>query len=471
MPSSIPLQELPSSPEVEQAILGAMLLDKEAIDTAVQHVRASFFSDEAHATLFQVIVDLFQRESHVDPTTVITELQQKHLLDKVRGPQYVLSLPNQIFAIPNVEHYIKRLRADYERRELLRMADQLRWQVLENSKDVNEILEFAERRIFDLALESKARDFLPAERVVPEVIKEIEERRKHDVLSRGVRTGYVDLDEMTGGFQPSDLIILAARPAVGKTAFAMNMALNIGIGRTKGAAIVPENRRPVGVFSLEMSAEQIMLRLLSCLCNVSMSALRHGILSAKAMQELRAKSQLLAESPIYIDDTPNMTVMELRSKARRLKSRVPELAILFIDYLQLMHSGGKVENRQQEVAEITRSLKGLARELNIPIVALSQLGRQVEQRKGKKSRPVLSDLRESGAIEQDADVVLFIHRDFQSRTQAEDAEDSGDVMIKTELIIGKHRNGPTGTVELYFWPKTASFLSVSKTHGNDDMTA
>lgn len=448
---------LPSVLEAEQALLGAMLLDPEAIDSAQQQVRPDWFYSQSHATIYSVICELHNRQLPVDVTSVVSELKRRKLLEKIGGPGYIASLPSQVFSVASVEHYVRLMRDAYERRELLRICDSIKLAVLEDGRDVSKIIEETEKAVFDLSLERKSTDFVPMAKVVPELLQELELRRREEHRGRGVETGFPDLDDLTGGLQPSDLIILAARPSVGKTALAMNIALNVGTGRLSGFRVDAQLRRPVGIFSLEMSAQQIAQRLLASLARVSISRIREGNISAKHEKELERAAAILAESPIHIDDTPNITVLELRSKARRLKSRVPDLALIVVDYLQLMHSGGRAENRQQEVAEITRSLKALARELNLPVLALSQLSRQVEQRKGKKAKPQLSDLRESGAIEQDADIVMFIHRDTTPERNA-DAGGADTTRAKpSELIIGKHRNGPTDVIPLIFFDDIATF--------------
>ncbi len=453
--------DLPSSHEAEQAILGAMLLDAEAIDTAVHDLRPEFFYHEAHATLFAVIADLHQKQLAVDLTNVIGELKSRRLLDKVGGPDYVASLPAQVFSVASIDHYIAQVRETYEKRELLRLADQVRLQILENGRDVSEVIELVEGQLFDLSLKRETREFRAASDLLPEVLEELERRRRDDHEQRGVLTGFSDLDVMTGGLQPSDLIILAARPSIGKTALAMNIALNVGAGRLKGLAANLSLARPVGIFSLEMSSEQITQRLLAALSRVPLKVLRHLKLSDVQNKAVQSAAQVLVKAPIFIDDTPSLTIVELRSKARRLKGREGNLALIVVDYLQLMHTGGRVESRQQEVAEITRSLKALARELDVPVLALSQLSRQVEQRKGRKSRPMLSDLRESGAIEQDADIVMFIHRDRNEQNDRSEDDDAKRQMTQrpTELIIAKHRNGPIGTIELLFFPELTLFAS------------
>lgn len=463
--------EPPASLESEQAILGAMLLDAEAIDTALHDLRAEHFFHEGHAVLFELIAELHSKSLTVDVTTVIAEARARKLLQRIGGPDYVMALPNQVFSVANIDHYIAQVRVAFERRELLRIAEKIRSQAGDGASDVHEIIQDVEREIFDLALERTAREFAPSSKVVPEVLEDIKTKRREGHSRRGVISGFKDLDLMTGGLQPSDLIILAARPAIGKTALAMNIVLNVAAGRHNGIAVNMDAARPVGIFSLEMSSEQIIQRLLASLARVPLYSLRHAKLTAKHEEAIEKAAETLAAAPIHIDDTPNQSVIELRSKARRLKGRVPDLSLLVVDYLQLMHSGNRAENRQQEVAEITRSLKALARELDIPVLALSQLGRQVEQRKGRKTRPMLSDLRESGAIEQDADVVMFLHREKTPEESRADDEEQRTVRppVETELIIGKHRNGPTGTINLLFIQEIATYVLHAHPSSSDDV--
>jgi replicative DNA helicase len=305
-----------------------------------------------------------------------------------------------------------------------------------------------------------------------ETVEEIERRCSSTHEVTGVATGYTDLDDWTGGFQKSDLIILAARPSIGKTAFALNIALNVGAG-LRNRQVYKDRQRCVGVFSLEMSASQINMRLLSTLSEVPMHLMRSGKLGPRDRTKMAQFARQLHGVPIYIDDTPGISVMELRAKARRLAALRPDLSLIIIDYLQLMRGGGHrgSDNRQQEIAEISRSLKALARELNVPIVALSQLSRLIEQRKGKNARPILSDLRESGAIEQDADMVMFLHREKHfDKKDGEDGEEKkkGDISAEAaELIIGKQRNGPIGTIDLVFFRETATYHNLARTFNQD----
>jgi len=447
--------------DAEQSLLGALLLDNAGIDIAAQRLKPEHFSVRGNATIYEVICNLYQEGAVADPPSVIAELRQRKLLDMVGGVEYINSLWMQVVSPGNIDHYIQSIYEGYEKRELLRIADSVKQRIHEGAADVDEIVELVEKEIFDLTQERKTGDFNHLGAVLPEILSEIYTRAREGRGPRGVRTGFPELDRMTGGLQKSDLIILAARPSVGKTALAMNIALNVALGRINGITPHLEEGLPVGIFSLEMSTEQIGQRLLASLARVSMSVLRGGMkIDAGKEESLNKAAELLKKAPVHIDDTPNPTVLELRSKARRLKSREPNLALIVVDYLQLMHLGGRVENRQQEVAEITRSLKALARELDIPILALSQLSRQVEQRKGKNSKPVLSDLRESGAIEQDADIVMFIHREKSPAETDKERREGPSVRepAMTELIIGKHRNGPVGTVPLIFFSDFASFF-------------
>jgi len=456
---------VPASLEAEQAVLGALLLDETAIDIAAQYLQPKHFYDSRHALIYQVILDLHAKHIAVDPTTVVDELKDRKLLATIGGPAYLAALPMQVFSPANVEYYAKIVHEKYQLRELVRVAEQIQEHVLQKDEDVQSVIELAENNLYVINQERRVRDFMAVGSLIGEVVDEIEARSRQSHEISGVETGYPDLDMMTGGLQRSDLIILAARPAVGKTAFAL---VRVGTG-LRGKKIEPELQRPVGVFSLEMSYQQVTQRLLATLAEVSMFRMRKGVLLKPEKEKIYKAAKILATAPIHIDDTPNISISELRSKARRLKSREPNLSLLVVDYLQLMRSGGKVENRQQEVAEITRSLKALARELDIPIIALSQLSRQIEHRRGKKElpRPMLSDLRESGAIEQDADIVMFIHRETGKNEREE--EEKPKIAQEATLIIGKHRNGPTGDIKLVFFHDIATFQSLARESSTDNV--
>lgn len=448
----------PANADAEMAVLGSMVLDFDAIDIAASILKPECFFHNRHRELFKAILDLHGRGVAVDFTTLTDEMRRRRLLEDVGGPGYITSLEQHVFLTKNVGHHAQIVLQKHQLRQLIQISQQMQEQAQGERGEVDQILGEAQKLLFDLTA-SNAREFQQIGQLTLSSVEEIEKLCAAGGAKRGVATGYSDLDAMTGGFQKSDLIILAARPSVGKTAFAMNLALNIGAGvrhRTIGA-VKPS---PVGVFSLEMSAAQINQRMLASLSEVSMLLMREGKVSARGREKLHGISKQLYDVPIYIDDTPGISVLELRAKARRLAAMEPNLSLLIIDYLQLMRGTGRPENRQQEVAEITRSLKALARELQVPILALSQLSRMIEQRKGKSSKPMLSDLRESGAIEQDADVVMFLHRD--TKVAAEEQGQERMPTQETELIIGKQRNGPIGTVNLVYFKDSTTFHSVAK---------
>ena len=449
----------PANADVEMAVLGSMILDYEAIDTAAAILKPEHFFHTRHQHLFRAITDLHEKGVAVDYTTLIDEVRKRHLLEDVGGAGYIMSLEQHVFSSHNVAHHANIVLQKHQLRELIRITQQIQEQAFDERDEVDQILNHAQKLILDLSEARATREFQSMGELTLSTVEEIDQLCSADHVHKGVASGYVDLDAMTGGFQKNDLIILAARPSVGKTAFAMNLALNIGAG-VRHRQIGSVKPLPVGVFSLEMSANQINQRMLSSLAEVSMLLMREGRVSARHREKLHAIAKQLYEVPIYIDDTPGLSVLELRAKARRLHAMQPDLSLIIIDYLQLMRGSGRAENRQQEVAEITRSLKALARELKVPILALSQLSRLVEQRKGKSSKPMLSDLRESGAIEQDADVVMFLHRDMKSN--AADDGSAPQPTQETELIIGKQRNGPVGTIEIVFFKDTATFHNIAR---------
>lgn len=459
----------PSNVDAEKAVLGSMILDAQAIEVVAALLKPASFYQDRHRYIYEVILDLHEKGMGVDFTTVVDELNRKKQLEKVGGPAYVTGLEAHVFSTANVEHHARIVLEKYQLRELADLAAAIRHEALTEQDAVGTLLDMAEKRIFDLSEQRTTRDFQDIGTLTIQTIDEIDRRAGSTQEVTGVATGYADLDEWTGGLQKSDLIILAARPSVGKTAFALNMTANIGAG-LRSRQLHPDLARPVGVFSLEMSAPQINMRLLSTITEVPMHVMRTGRLTTRDKQRLHTMARQLHGLPIYIDDTPGISILELRAKARRLASMRPDLSLLMIDYLQLMRGGGRVENRQQEIAEISRSLKALARELNVPIIALSQLSRLIEQRKGKNSRPVLSDLRESGAIEQDADVVMFLHREknYDKKDEDDDQPKGAITAEKAELIIGKQRNGPIGIIDLVFFRETATYHNLARNVGGDD---
>ncbi|MBX7245710.1 MAG: replicative DNA helicase [Candidatus Sumerlaeaceae bacterium] len=461
---------LPSNVDAEKTVLGSMILDPDAIDIVAGILRPNFFYQERHQQVYTAILDLHERHTMVDFTTVIDELKRRKQLDAVGGPAYITSLEQYVYSTQNVTHHANIVLRKHQLRELIRVTHEIQEDAYHERDDLEQILDHAEKRIFDLSEQRITREFQEIGTLTLETMDEIDKRSSQAHEVTGVATGYTMLDDWTGGFQPSDLIILAARPSVGKTALALNIALNVGAG-FRSRQLHPELARGVGIFSLEMSASQINQRLLSSLSEVSMHQMRTGKLPAGNKEKLHRFARQLHGVPIYIDDTPGLSILELRAKARRLAA-MHDISLIIIDYLQLMRGGGRVENRQQEISEITRSLKALARELHVPIIALSQLSRMIEQRKGKQARPMLSDLRESGAIEQDADVVMFIHRE-RNQDSADDEDDDKPqgpgrkTAEKALLVIGKQRNGPTGDIPLVFFGETATFHNMIN-YGDDN---
>jgi replicative DNA helicase len=452
---------LPFSTDAEKAVLGAMILDASQIEVVMALVKPEFFYHQRHKQLSLAIIELYEKGQSVDFTTLTTEMRRRGQLEEVGGPGYIVGLEQYVFSTANAKDHAHIVLQKHQLRELINIAEVIKDQAITEANDVDVLLGQAEAMIFELGERRPTKDFQDIGTLTLETIEEIDRRSRstHDVT--GVATGYTDLDEWTGGFQSSDLIILAARPSVGKTAFALNMVCNIGAGMRE-RRMLPEVRRPVGIFSLEMSASQINMRLLSTISNVPMHKMRSGRLTQTEMRRIHENADTLHDAPIFVDDTPGISVLELRAKARRMYARRPDLSLIIIDYLQLMRGSGLrgSDNRQQEVAEISRSLKALARELNVPIIALSQLSRLIEQRKGKGARPMLSDLRESGAIEQDADVVMFLHREkhFDKKDGDDEEQRAADITAEpAELIIGKQRNGPIGTIDLVFFRQTATY--------------
>ena len=446
----------PHDLEAEAALLGSILLDNSSLSLVADKISKDNFYSTAHQLLYEVILEMDEANTAIDPTTLVSELNKRKLLEKVGGFSYVAALEDKVFAPQNIEHYASIVHDKARLRQLIASAYEILEAAYTEETDVKTLVDRSEKMIFDISQETVHGDFVAISDLTLQTLEEIQRRYhdKHDVT--GLRTDYYKLDELTSGFQPSDLIILAARPSKGKTAFGLNVALRVATMTDK----------PVGIFSLEMSCEQLNNRLLCTLSKVPAQRVRTGYLSSEELRKLSEQGRRLARAPIYIDDTPGMTALELRAKARRLKSRVDDLSLVIVDYLQLMHSGGRIESRQQEVAEISRSMKALARELNVPVIAISQLSRMIEHRSGKDKRPMLSDLRESGAIEQDADVVMFIHPVEQDdEEEDEDREESRARHPQakiTEVIIGKQRNGPLGTVELLFFPEFMMFENPPK---------
>ncbi|RLL53676.1 replicative DNA helicase [Mariprofundus sp. EBB-1] len=435
----------PHAHDAERAVLGGIMLDPEALERLEGTLQPEHFYVEANARIFFVILELNGKGQPVDALTIKDHLERRDELASCGGEAYLAELVTAVPTSANVKHYASIIRERFVLRELLSVCSTVSQDVYqESAREVNEHLDTAEKNILAIA-ESFNRSrpsFAKMSDLMLETYKELEDRYAQKKVVTGIPTGFTDLDIQTAGMQRGDLIIVAGRPSMGKTAFSMNLAQNAAMRGDD------DNSGVVGVFSLEMSSQQIAMRMLACEARVDMSNLRTGRFSAEDWRKLAAASGSLAESNIFIDDTPAISVMELRSKCRRLKRENKGLDMVLIDYIQLMSGRSNSENRAQEVSEISRSLKGLAKELSVPVIALSQLNRSLEQRADK--RPVMSDLRESGAIEQDADVIMFIYRD---EVYNKKPENEG----LAEIIIAKQRNGPIGDVKLTFVHKFTRF--------------
>jgi replicative DNA helicase len=434
----------PHNLEAEQAVLGAILIDPSSLVTVTERLRPEDFYRQGHQRLFQVMIELSERGEPLDLVTITSELQDRKLLEEVGGVSYLTELAEVVPTSANVEYYARIVEEKSILRRLIRTATQIASAGYSGGAEVAEILDEAEKQILDISQRRHRNGFVPIRDILMETYEHIEKLHYKKGELTGIPTGYTDLDRMTSGLQPSDLIIIAARPSMGKTAFALNLAQNVAI----------RSKLPVAIFNLEMSAPQLVMRMLAAEGNIDAQAFRTGNLTEEDWEKLTMAISTLSEAPIFIDDTPGVTVFDIRSKLRRLQAE-HGLGLVLIDYLQLI-SGRGGESRQQEISEISRSLKLMARELNVPVIALSQLSRAVEQRQDK--RPMLSDLRESGSIEQDADVVAFLYRDDYYN---EDSEKKNIL----EVIIGKQRNGPVGKVELLFLKNYNKFLSLDLRHG------
>jgi replicative DNA helicase len=433
----------PHNEDAEKATLGALLLDEDAITTAIQYLRPADFYSNANRRVYDAILNLFNQGRKADIITIVEELRRLGELEAAGGAAYVASLTNVVPTSANVDYYAKIVQDCSLRRSLIRVSQETTAKSFDESRESRIILEETQQRIFDLTEDRQTLTFRSAKEIIPKAIEIIEGLYHSNKEYTGIPSGIDELDTLTSGFQPSELIILGARPSVGKTALALTMAAFISI----------QKKIPTAFFTLEMSDMALIQRLLSSEAAIESNALRTGYLKKSDFNKLLEAAGKIYDAPLYIVDMPNMKLLDLRAQARRLRAQ-QKVEILFIDYLTLIGSENYQLQRHEQIAEISRSLKSLARELNIPIVALSQVRREVEG----KGRPGLADIRESGSIEQDADMVLFLHRE-RDADKKEGAQTGG---LPTELIIAKQRNGPVGTVEIVFLPRYTKFASQAK---------
>ncbi|MBN2812363.1 replicative DNA helicase [Treponema zuelzerae] len=433
----------PNNLEAEQATLGALLLDAEAIGTVIRYLRPDNFYSLQNQKIFKSIISLFNKGQRSDLITITDELRQAGELEAAGGPAYIASLTDTVPTSANVEYYARIVLENSVRRALLTISHKIIAEAHDQSTESRAVLENAQKQIFELTDANQSATFKTPKDIIPRAIEAIEKLYHTRDAFTGVPSGLIELDQMTSGFQKSELIIIGARPSVGKTALALSMAAHTSI----------KEKIPTAFFSLEMSDMQLMQRLISSEAKIPSEKIRTGLLKLSDFQSIQDAAGLIYEAPLYIVDMPNMKLLDLRAMARRLRAQF-NIEIIFVDYLTLITSENSLIPRHEQIAEISRSLKSLARELNIPVVALSQVKRDAE---GKK--PNLADLRESGSIEQDADVVMFLHRERVSSKDAGDKEQA----IDTELIVAKQRNGPIGDVEILFLPRYTKF--VSKAHG------
>ncbi len=434
----------PQNEEAEQSVLGAILIDKEAISTASELLKSEDFYNETNGLIFNAMISLYEDRKPIDILTLTSALKKQKVLDKVHG-SYLSDLVNAVPTAANLEHYAVLVKEASTKRALITIGGQIAEMGFMDEKEAGELVDRAESFVFALSQGNSMRGFIPIKQALADSFDRIDELHKRGEGYRGVKTGFFGLDNILSGMQDSNLIILAARPGQGKTALMVNIAQNIAVA----------DKLPVGIFSLEMSQEELVDRLLVGQADVDAWRLKTGKLSETDFAKLSEAMGQLAESQIFIDDTPGISISEIRTRARRLQSE-HKIKLLFVDYLQLINPGRRYENRVAEVSAVSQALKNLARELKIPVIAVSQLSRAVEHRGEKK--PQLADLRESGAIEQDADVVMFLYR----------PEDELGPSIATKLLIAKHRNGPTGEIDLLFRGDRIRFYNIEKKREGGD---
>lgn len=444
---NLPLDRLPpQNTEAEQSVLGALMLDKNAVIKVADFLTTEDFYRTTHQMIYEAILELFERHEPIDILSVSSKLQEKNLLEEMGGYSYLTTLANSVPTSAHIHYYAKIVQHKSTLRKLIDAASQITTLGYEESEDIEKVLDGAEKKIFSVSQKFLKQDFVPIKSTLEEAFERIDRIHKEEGGLRGIPTGFYELDNVLAGLQNSNLVILAARPSLGKTSLALDVARSVAV----------KSKIPVGIFSLEMSREEVVDRLLCSEAMVGLWEMRTGRLSSEGENDdftrIAIAMDTLSKAPIFIDDASSNNVMQMRAMARRLQSE-HGLGLIVVDYLQLMESTSNRENMVQQISEISRSLKGMARELNVPVLALSQLSRAVESREGQ--RPKLSDLRDSGSIEQDADVVLFIYREDRTKPNA-------DKTNMANIIIAKHRNGPVGQVDLYFNEKLASFRNLDK---------
>ena len=444
----------PQAIELEEAVLGALMLEKDAVLSVIDILEPRSFYKDVHQKVYQAILNLSQKHEAIDILTVSEELKRIGDLDEVGGPYYISQLTGKVASAAHVDYHARIIQQKFIQRELIRISSDIQQKAFDDSIDVLDLLDYSENELFSIAEGNIKKDTEKIHGLIQEALENIQAASQREDGLSGVPSGFTNIDRITSGWQPSDLVIIAARPSMGKTAFVLSMARNIAV----------EHNRPVGFFSLEMSSLQLVNRLIVSETELASEKIKNGRLANYEWQQLEYKIKKLVDAPFFIDDTPAISVFEFRAKCRRLKAQ-HNIELIIIDYLQLMTSG--VDNkgsREQEVSNISRSLKAIAKEINVPIIALSQLNRSVEMRSGDK-RPHLSDLRESGAIEQDADLVLFIHR--PERYGITEDENGTSLVGIADIIIAKHRNGSVGDVRLKFVNEFAKFMDLDYPVGEE----
>ncbi|MBU1369555.1 MAG: replicative DNA helicase, partial [Bacteroidetes bacterium] len=447
----------PQAVDLEEVVLGAMMLEKDAVNAIIDILKPEVFYKDAHKKIFTAIYNLFSKSEAIDILTVTNELKTMGELEMVGGAYFISQLTNRVVSAANIEFHARILIQKFIQRELIHISSDIIKDAYEDTTDVFDLLDKAESGLFSVSESNLRRSFSAMPELVKQAIEDIEKAKDSDSNLRGVPSGYTDLDRITQGWQKSDLIILAARPSMGKTALALNLARNAAVDFNK----------PVAFFSLEMSSVQLVTRLISSETYLPAEKLRKGDLEEYEWQQLNTKINPLVNAKMYIDDTPQLSIFELRAKCRRLKQQF-DIQMVYVDYLQLMTAGGDNRgNREQEISNISRSLKSLAKELDVPVLALSQLSRNVESRPGSK-KPILSDLRESGAIEQDADMVIFIYR--PEYYGINDDGEGNSVQGLAVINIAKHRNGKLGDVNLKFVGQYARFEELENFEQHQDLS-